>query len=395
MASNADDLEDNLQVADGDWVDAVKRTGRFEQVSLPDFQRLEIPSPNRWTSAQSKRLLVSFGPLEMISVIARGVFWSITVSEETRDLQSNAIARDLVRQATCWVHVATDAPARPFRSTFNPDITFHSEDSSWKGHLERWIGEHYLDGKNDQPAVVSKAISVPPQQASTLAGILMFFGEYLREQRVDDSASVSVEQVGRTLRLTIRPSEHGKIRRIERSLDEYAMLLHGEAGAWASLSPYAALTLRNKLEVAQAEIRMLDRTNAFLQSQLRSITSIAGDLATTSSRLNMEQHELLATHTRRNAVLLDRLVELLNVPGLSSDGRSAMEQLVQIGREDKLPSAVNSDRMFELLRQEEPAVLRSLLASAHELTREIGKGVATSIGQDWVLSFLERLRMLI
>jgi hypothetical protein len=109
----------------------------------------------------------------------------------------------------------------------------------------------------------------------------------------------------------------------------------------------------------------------------------------------MEQHELLATHTRRNAVLLDRLVELLNVPGLSSDGRSAMEQLVQIGREDKLPSAVNSDRMFELLRQEEPAVLRSLLASAHELTREIGKGVATSIGQDWVLSFLERLRMLI
>ncbi|WP_044530452.1 hypothetical protein [Herbaspirillum sp. B65] len=97
--------------------------------------------------------------------------------------------------------------------------------------------------------VINRAIEFPPEYRQAGIGILSYFGTVLEEKYPGSDAKVRIEQDGLCVRLIVE-SENGNREVIERALQEYEMVVRGEA------SPDMLFQSRAKVIELQAELRI-------------------------------------------------------------------------------------------------------------------------------------------
>lgn len=102
--------------------------------------------------------------------------------------------------------------------------------------------------------VINRSIEFPPQYHQAGLGILNYFGAVLREKYPDHNATVKIEQDGLTVRLIVE-SENGDRQIIEKALEEYELVVRGEAAPEDFFqSRTKVLELKNELRIAHLRV---------------------------------------------------------------------------------------------------------------------------------------------
>lgn len=156
-----------------------------------------------------------------------------------------------------------------------------------------------------------KSLEFPPEYYQAGVSILSYFGEVLRQKHPEVGAKVRIEQDGYTVRLHIVSSK-GDIETIEATLQQYAMVVSGQAPPEQLLSErWQVLALENKLEVVLMELRQSDRLRRFeKQSHSKQLKAAQQDnerlrqLIGEQIKLSRDAHQLLDAQQQSTERLL-------------------------------------------------------------------------------------------
>jgi transcriptional regulator with XRE-family HTH domain len=131
------------------------------------------------------------------------------------------------------------------------------------------------EGENNDVLRVERSIEFPPEYWEAGTSILSYFSRVLRVKYPSQKIKVRIEQEGLRLRLIIDTPTGGK-EKIEKTLEEYGLVVTGKIRPENFLSdPFEAMALRNKLEIADLELRqarnLLDFTRDNSQQRIESL----------------------------------------------------------------------------------------------------------------------------
>ncbi|HEY9699062.1 MAG TPA: serine protease [Trichocoleus sp.] len=122
---------------------------------------------------------------------------------------------------------------------------------------------------------IVRSIEFPPEYKEAGTSILTYFSHILKVYYPDTNIKVSIEQEGLMLRMII-DTPSGQRERIERTLEEYGMVVTGKLRPEAFLNdPFEVIALKNKLEIADLELRqtrkLLEFTRDNSQQRIESL----------------------------------------------------------------------------------------------------------------------------
>ena len=124
--------------------------------------------------------------------------------------------------------------------------------------------------------VINRSIEFPSEYHQAGLGILNYFGTVLREKYPDHKAKVKIEQDGLKVRLIIE-SENGDREIIEKALQEYEMVVRGEAPPEALFESKAkVLELKSELRIAQVRIEGQRDIIEYQGQELATLKQIIG-----------------------------------------------------------------------------------------------------------------------
>lgn len=124
--------------------------------------------------------------------------------------------------------------------------------------------------------VVNRCIEFPLEYHQAGLGILNYFGTVLREKYPDHKAKVKIEQDGLKVRLIIE-SENGDREIIEKALQEYELVVRGEAMPESLFESRAkVLELKSELRIAQVRIEGQRDIIAYQGQELATLKQIIG-----------------------------------------------------------------------------------------------------------------------
>jgi hypothetical protein len=124
--------------------------------------------------------------------------------------------------------------------------------------------------------VVNRCIEFPLEYHQAGLGILNYFGTVLREKYPDHKAKVKIEQDGLKVRLIIE-SENGDREIIEKALQEYELVVRGEAVPESLFESRAKiLELKSELRIAQVRIEGQRDIIEFQGQELATLKQIIG-----------------------------------------------------------------------------------------------------------------------
>lgn len=135
--------------------------------------------------------------------------------------------------------------------------------------INRIFGEQNFE-KSTQNSIeknsIVRSIEFPPEYREAGTSILMYFNHVLKLKYPDIRVKVIIEQDGMILRMIIHtPTGHRES--IERTIQEYGMVVTGELPAELFLSdPFEVMALKNKLEIANLELRQARELLNFTQN---------------------------------------------------------------------------------------------------------------------------------
>lgn len=116
----------------------------------------------------------------------------------------------------------------------------------------------------DQPII--RSIEFPPEWREAGTSILMYFNHVLKLKYPNVKVKVRIEQDGLTLRMIIH-TPTGYKESIESTIQEYGMVVTGQLPAEIFLSdPFEVMALKNKLEIANLELRQARDLLSFMQN---------------------------------------------------------------------------------------------------------------------------------
>jgi hypothetical protein len=143
-----------------------------------------------------------------------------------------------------------------------------------------------IESDNDSVShqiIINRSIEFPPEYHQAGLGILSYFGTVLREKYPDHNCKVRIEQDGLRVRLVIE-SENGDKEVIEKALQEYELVVRGEAPPELFFENAAqVLDLKNELRIAQVRIESQRDLIALQGGEITSLRSLFGH-ALTSQR---------------------------------------------------------------------------------------------------------------
>jgi len=180
------------------------------------------------------------------------------------------------------------------------------------GFKEDVEDEHY------DIVAISKTITFEPHQASSGLSILSYFNDFLHQKYKETKAKVRIEQNGNTVKLVVE-SPSGEIEVIEKSLDEYGLVVLGERKAEEILeNKLDAERLKMKLEMAALELRNSEKILLMYQTDNSSfkerISSLEGQLdhlqKTICAGLTRSQRDI-SSQLRRKDVIPKELIDLI------------------------------------------------------------------------------------
>jgi len=122
---------------------------------------------------------------------------------------------------------------------------------------------------------VERSIEFPPEYWEAGTSILSYFSRVLRVKYPSQKIKVRIEQEGLRLRMII-DTPTGEKEKIERTLEEYGLVVTGKILPESFFSdPFEAMALKNKLEIADLELRqakkLLDFTQDNSQQRIESL----------------------------------------------------------------------------------------------------------------------------
>jgi len=129
--------------------------------------------------------------------------------------------------------------------------------------------------ENNDVLKVERSIEFPPEYWEAGTSILSYFSRVLRVKYPSQKIKVRIEQEGLNLRMIIE-TPTGEKEKIEKTLEEYGLVVTGKIQAESFLSdPFEAMALKNKLEIADLELRqtktLLDFTRDNSQQRIESL----------------------------------------------------------------------------------------------------------------------------
>lgn len=130
-------------------------------------------------------------------------------------------------------------------------------------------------GGNNDVLRVERSIEFPAEYWEAGTSILSYFSRVLRVKYPSQKIKVRIEQEGLTLRMII-DTPTGEKEKIEKTLEEYGLVVTGKIRPENFLSnPFEAMALKNKLEIADLELRqtrqLLDFTRDNSQQRIESL----------------------------------------------------------------------------------------------------------------------------
>ncbi|MBE9016262.1 helix-turn-helix transcriptional regulator [Chroococcidiopsidales cyanobacterium LEGE 13417] len=122
---------------------------------------------------------------------------------------------------------------------------------------------------------VERSIEFPPEYWEAGTSILSYFNRVLNVKYPNKKIKVKIEQEGLMLRMII-DTPTGEREEIEKTLEEYGMVVTGKLQPERFLTdPFEAMALKNKLEIADLELRqtrnLLDFTRDNSQQRIESL----------------------------------------------------------------------------------------------------------------------------
>ena len=127
----------------------------------------------------------------------------------------------------------------------------------------------------DNVSRVERSIEFPPEYWEAGTSILSYFSRILSVKYPSKKIKVRIEQEGLMLRMVI-DTPTGEREEIEKTLEEYGLVVTGKLPLESFLSdPFEAMALKNKLEIADLELRqtrkLLDFTRDNSQQRIESL----------------------------------------------------------------------------------------------------------------------------
>ena len=118
---------------------------------------------------------------------------------------------------------------------------------------------------NDFERLIERSIEFPPEYKQAGVSILNYFAEIIRKKYPESEATVQIKQDGLKVSMTIDPAE-GEREIIEKTLNDYGLVITGNMQPEGLLSdPLDVMALRNKLEIAQLELRQTKQLHQFAE----------------------------------------------------------------------------------------------------------------------------------
>jgi transcriptional regulator with XRE-family HTH domain len=119
------------------------------------------------------------------------------------------------------------------------------------------------EGENNEVLKVERSIEFPPEYWQAGTSILSYFSHVLNVKYPCQKIKVRIEQEGLSLRMVI-DTPTGEREKIEKTLEEYGLVVIGKIQPENFLSdPFEVMALKNKLEMADLELRQTKQLLAF------------------------------------------------------------------------------------------------------------------------------------
>lgn len=234
-----------------------------------------------------------------------------------------------------------------------------------------------LDLDISQPApAIKRTITFEPAYKQAGISILSYFSQILSAKYPDVDATVNIEQVGNTVTLIIETSE-GNIERVTHELSEYGLVVLGEKPVDDYIAnPAQALLLKNKLEIAQLEIR---QTNAILHSERRQF----------EARIQSLEDQLHFMRTIFTKQQDETTIAIYSLRDLASKNNTSVESALNVlaSHIEKGISAESESDVIEALKQikdEKPGLFQTV----HEL---LIKGSIQGAAGNYLYKWLQAL----
>lgn len=129
--------------------------------------------------------------------------------------------------------------------------------------------------KNDT-TIIDRCIKFPAEYQQAGLGILNYFSVYLRERYPNEDATISIEQHGLNIRLTIETPD-GNSEIVEKALQEYELIVSGqEAPEKFTSNDKVILELRNEIRMFKARIEFKQDVIGIKDKQIDQLLSLVG-----------------------------------------------------------------------------------------------------------------------
>lgn len=128
-------------------------------------------------------------------------------------------------------------------------------------------GYFYELEKDKTEDTIERTIEFPPEYLQAGTSILSYFNQILKSKYPDKRVKIKIEQEDLLLRLIIY-TPLGEIEKIEKTLEEYAMVVVGKLEPESFLdNPFEIMALKYKLELANSELRYTRELLSFTKNE--------------------------------------------------------------------------------------------------------------------------------
>jgi uncharacterized protein YggU (UPF0235/DUF167 family) len=134
------------------------------------------------------------------------------------------------------------------------------------------------DSVPEKPAkMVDRCIKFPPEYHQAGVGILNFFSTYLLERYPEEDASISIEQHGLNVRLTIETAS-GESEVVEKALHEFELIVSGkEEPEKFTSNDKLILEIRSEMRIAKSRVEFQQDLIGIKDKQIDRLMSIIGN----------------------------------------------------------------------------------------------------------------------
>jgi Leucine-rich repeat (LRR) protein len=133
-------------------------------------------------------------------------------------------------------------------------------------YLNNFILVHY---RNQNPLKIERSIEFPPEYWTAGNSILSYFSHILSVKYPNQNIKVKIEQDGLLLRMIIDTPE-GTTETIEQTFNDYVMVISRQLPPESLLTdPFEVMALKNKLEIAELELRQAKELFAIVSDKDR------------------------------------------------------------------------------------------------------------------------------